>query len=151
MRSTAVFSVALLSAFYLEGRLSASECAARAPITASSLAVQVYRTVPLTNDTTAAAATVTLIRAGRTVRTVETDKRGFARITPPPGRYSVWVSTSGTHAFTQDVIIGVKGVGSPRVLAVLPWGECGVACEVPGKPALAKPPDCLFAPRTTRD
>lgn len=89
MRSTVVFSVALLSAFYLEGRLSASECAARAPSTASSV--------------------------------------------------------------SQDVIIGVKGVGSPRVLAVLPWGECGVACEVPGNTALAKPPDCLFAPRTTRD
>jgi hypothetical protein len=43
---------------------------------------------------------------------------------------------------------GCRGAG---VLAVLPWGECAVVCEVPSNTAPAKPPDCLFALRTTRD
>lgn len=140
-----VFVMAVAS---FEGRLVANECVARAPITASSIAVQVYRTSPFTNDTLPMAATVTLIRSGRTVRTAETDKRGFARITPPPGRYTVLVSR--VSGFAQDVIVAAKGGGPARVLAVLPWAPCAVACEVPGNTALAKPPDCLFAPRRTR-
>lgn len=139
---TAVFAIA----FAADDRLAASDCAARAAITVSSIAVQVYRTSPHGNDIFPAAATVTLYRAGRTARTVKTDRRGFARISPPPGRYTAVVTTSSGRNLTQNVIVAARG-GNPRVLAVLPWGECGIVCEVPGKTALSKPPDCLFAPR----
>lgn len=145
VRLPRLFYVIVAIAFVMEGQLAASECAARAPITTASIAVQICGSAPSGNEVQPRAATVTLVRSGRTVRTVETDKRGFARISPPPGRYTVLVSH--VFGFAQDVIVAARGGGPARVLAVLPWGECAIACEVQANTALAKPPDCLFAPR----
>jgi hypothetical protein len=141
-----VFFVIALASF--ESGLLATECVRRAEMTTSKIAVQVYAARPF-GDAVPIAATVSLIRSGRVVRTSKTDKRGYAVITPLPGRYSLIIEAPGTTPFSQDVIVGAKGVGTNRVLAVrLPGAmSCPTACEVSSAAPFAKPPACLFAPR----